>query len=181
MKCNAPSKQSPMLNLPLEIVHHEFFPYLDYATRVTVNSLLPAHDRKRTPLKKDSLDEFDICFRECIIKRFIMLVQTKTPAEILAAFRRFDLRNLTALDYSKYIRKDFIDSQVDLWVNLTYNQGWKMGGKLRYILREYNDYFLRHIRTLGEVKYYPFQYEFTAVTGVGYPIIVVKHPNRPFT
>lgn len=171
MKPMSPSKQSPMRNLPLEIVNHEFFPYLDYATRIAVNSLLPQEKRKRTPLKEGSVHEFSILFTECAVKRFITVLRTRSPEEILDAFRRFDLRNLRGLLYSRQLRERFIDSQRSLLDTLT--KRWTISQNMKYVIRRYNDYFLRQCRSLGE-KYYPFQYEFTAVTGVGYPTIVVK-------
>lgn len=40
-------------NLPLDMIHYEIFPYLDYNSRVTANVMLPPQDRISVPLKKD--------------------------------------------------------------------------------------------------------------------------------
>lgn len=40
-------------NLPLDMIHYEIFPYLDYNSRVTANVMLPPQDRISIPLKKD--------------------------------------------------------------------------------------------------------------------------------
>lgn len=39
-------------NLPLDMIHYEIFPYLDYNSRVTANLMLPLQDRARIPLNQ---------------------------------------------------------------------------------------------------------------------------------
>jgi hypothetical protein len=49
-----PLKHNYLLdNLPLDVIQYEIYPYLDYNSKVTMNSMLPPQDRIRAPLKKD--------------------------------------------------------------------------------------------------------------------------------
>jgi hypothetical protein len=53
--------------LPTDMIYYEIFPYLDYNSRVTANTLLPPQDRLRTPLRKGAVLEFSVTFSCCIL------------------------------------------------------------------------------------------------------------------
>jgi hypothetical protein len=57
--------------LPTDMIYYEIFPYLDYDSRVTANLLLPLKDRLRTPLRKDAVLEFAMCFGGSILISFV--------------------------------------------------------------------------------------------------------------
>ena len=58
-------------NLPLDVIQYEIYPYLDYNSKVTMNSMLPPQDRIRTPLKKDHALSIFIHFLAARLSSFI--------------------------------------------------------------------------------------------------------------
>ena len=57
--------------LPTDMIYWEIFPYLDYNSRVTANSLLLPKDRLGAPLKKDMLILFAIRYGSAHILKLL--------------------------------------------------------------------------------------------------------------
>lgn len=64
--------------LPTDMIYWEIFPYLDYNSRVSANTLLPPKDRLGIPLKKDTVILFAIRYGSAhILKRLREQVRAK--------------------------------------------------------------------------------------------------------
>jgi len=78
---------------PLDIIHYEICPYLDYNTRVTLNLLLPYEDRMPTPLRKNAAIDFSLLIGSVVIKKHLNAVdRSKGIARnraILKLYREF--------------------------------------------------------------------------------------------
>lgn len=158
------TRSPPMLSLPLDVIHYELFPFLDYSSRIAVNRILPSQERKRTPLKEGSVDEFTILFAQCMLRRFISIGKSKTgtPAEVCQACDEFIVGNCIGLRYSKELRIIFIGTLTFIsnriygripWPQLTVNEKQRI-----------EHFFLRTAEfCLGKARSFPFQPTYTAV------------------
>ena len=74
-------------NLPLDMIHYEIFPYLDYNSRVSANVMLPPQDRISVPLKKDCAIIFAL---HTLAKKGVELTKImKEPGNSLVISRRY--------------------------------------------------------------------------------------------
>ena len=162
-----------MLSLPLDVIHYELFPLLDYSSRIAVNRILPSQERKGTPLKEGSVEEFTILFAQCMRRRFISIGKTGTPAEVGGACDEFIVGNCIGLRYSKALRLLFLRTLTLIsnriygripWPELTLN-----------VKERIEHFFLRTAEfCLGKARSFPFQPTYTAVNHAN-----VKIPWKP--
>ena len=171
-----------LLTLPLDVIHYHLFPLFPYCSRNAINSLLPPRERMRTPLKEGSLEEFRILFAESKVRQLSKIFAKGTPAEVMAAAKHFDFRNLIGLQYSRSVRRSFQESLMLLsekyelrrpdpkWISLSEVE-------MTTIRKYINLYSLRSAPAYTQpLKDFPFQYEYTAVDGIGNPVTVTKMP-----
>jgi hypothetical protein len=153
-----------MLSLPLDVIHYELFPLLDYSSRIAVNRILPSQERKGTPLKEGSVDEFKILFAQCMLRRFISIGKSKTgtPAEVCQACDEFIVGNCIGLRYSKGLGIMFIGTLTFISNRIYGRIPWP---ELTVKIKERIEHFF--LRTaefcLGKGRSFPFQAKYTAV------------------
>ena len=171
-----------LLTLPLDILHYMLFPYFPYTSRNAINSLLPPRERLRTPLKEGSVEEFTILFAESKVRQLSSTFAKGTPAQVIAACERFNLKNFIGIQYSRSVSRSF---QQNLMLLSDKNESRRPDPEWRFLseserltIRRYIElYCLRTAPAYSQpLKDFPFQYEYTAVHGIGNPITLTKMP-----
>ena len=101
-------------NLPLDMIHYEIFPYLDYNSRVTANVMLPPKDRISVPLKKDCAIVFALHFIGPKGAEFIESL--KEPGNNLVISRRYMHfgRNIHEFFYACQYRLEIREGMISL-------------------------------------------------------------------
>ena len=164
-----------LLDLPLDVLHHRIFPYLDYNSRNNLNAILPIHERKTTPLRKDSQLEFRIIFTKAMVRKFRTSFILAFSHELLGVLRHFDRTNFICLQYCKNFRKEIIRSLYYLEKKVSRLYGIN---SITYteIRKQLNGLSLCILHTYPFIYSYPLFDEFTAISGNEHPVISVKLP-----
>ena len=103
-------------NLPLDMIQFEIFPYLDYDSRVTANSMLPPLDRVKIPLKKDAALQFALTYSSVKIGSYLKRLDTVTGTArrrlILKIYREIP-KHFHILEYSERARKEILKKSAE--------------------------------------------------------------------
>jgi len=98
-------------NLPLEIIHHEIFPNLDYSSRVVANAMLPPQDRISKKLDEDKILRIQITMSVRKILKFLRSIEAmgfnkigQRNRRILKMFRWFLKEDTTVFKYKLSVR-----------------------------------------------------------------------------
>ena len=163
------------LDVPLDVLHHRIFPFLDYKSRTNLNAILPIHERKSTPLRKDSQLEFRIIFTKAMVRKFRTSFILAFSHELLGVLRQFDRTNFICLQYCKNFRKEIIRSLYYLEKKVSRLYGLNT---ITYteIRKQLHGLSLCISDTYPFINSYPLLDEFTAVSGNEPPVISVKLP-----
>lgn len=98
--------------LPLEVIRHVLFPYLDYEGRVGVNTCLPRRDYIRTQLKFKNVLVFHMFFMSRIVKVYMDKLEvehdTKRRRKIILKLLKCIDNFPILLQYHKGFRETFI-------------------------------------------------------------------------
>jgi hypothetical protein len=97
-------------DLPLDILHHELFPLLDYNSRITLNKLLPPQERKTKALLQEALDTLQYNITIGKVKKFLDYIDAHGLYFINKNIKDFDTNILVALQFNTDIRLRTIDS-----------------------------------------------------------------------
>jgi hypothetical protein len=97
-------------DLPLDILHYELFPLLDYNSRITLNKLLPPQERKTKSLLQEAIDTLQFNLTIGKVKKFLDYINAHGLYFIHKNIKDFDTNILIALQLNKDIRLRTIDS-----------------------------------------------------------------------
>jgi len=103
--------QMPSLkDLPIDILHYELFPLLDYNSRLTLNTLLPPQERKTKSLLQEAINTLQFNLTIGKVKKFLEYIDAHGLYFIKKHIKDFDTNILVALQFNKDIRLRTIDS-----------------------------------------------------------------------
>jgi hypothetical protein len=103
--------QMPSLqDLPLDILHYELFPLLDYNSRLTFNKLLPPQERKTKSVMQEAIDTLQFNLTIGKVKKFLEYIDAHGLYFINKNIKDFDTNILVALQFNKDIRLRTINS-----------------------------------------------------------------------
>jgi hypothetical protein len=103
-------------NLPLEIIHHEIFPNLDYSSRVVANAMLPPQDRISKKLDEDKILCIQIRISVLKLLKFLKSIEAigfsnigQRNRHILKMFRCLLKEDTTVFKYKLAVRNVVIE------------------------------------------------------------------------
>lgn len=149
---------NPFDILPIDIIHYEILPLLDYESRITLNMLLKPSERKGTPFTKDTAIKFRLVQAFPHIQRLINNFwglatddRIKTLFEIISALRK----HIVLLEHNEKFRHVCLD-KFRTFANPTYYEDLNLivDPILKNQLMTEVTSFLQDIE-----KNYPFKYD----------------------